>query len=175
MRSSKPWQRGRRLVAQVLAVTAAAMVVSTGSAEAAPVQRCRDQETWIRNLPYAELMNVKIDMCVASDGGNQRNAFVNNIWWEVESKFTSDNFYYFRFQARLERNDADYSVKKCDLTWHANHLRWPDANTPSMCSAGKITTSLRGGWTGDGYLEYDIVGDGEGRKTWQLTGSPVIN
>jgi hypothetical protein len=172
-----PKRARRRLLTVIgtaLSGTVVVIAAAVTPAQAAGVQQCRDQTTTIRNLPGSGQTQVWLDVCVSSDGGNGRNAFVRNIYWVT--KATSYNlYYYFRIQIRLERNDADYSVHKCDLTWEANYLRRPDGNTPSICSAGKISTGLRGGWTGDGYLEYDIVGDGEGRKTWQFTGSPQIN
>src|SRR5690606_9734074 len=104
-----------------------------------------------------------------------RNAYITDISWKIESTIVKGTkFLYFRFQVRLERYDADYKVKKCDFTWEANYLGWPDSDTPRGCAAGRISTSLRGGWTSDGYLEFDAVGDGKGRIVWQLKGSPQI-
>jgi hypothetical protein len=128
----------------------------------------------IRDLATGGDMQIWLEVCVASDGGSQRNAFVKNIWWETYSPVNGYLFDAFNIWIRLERNDADYRVAKCDFSFYVNHLDTPDSATPNICSAGKITTSLRGGWTGDGYLGYDKAGPPD-RQTWQFQGSPEFN
>jgi hypothetical protein len=166
-------RRGLAALTATLVVGAALVSVASAPAEAA-TQRCRAQSTSIP-LPNQGkgIMSVALDVCVASRG-NERNAFVRHIWWET-TRYNNKLFKYWRIVIRLERKGVTRSSHRCDFTWHANNVVRPGNNTPSTCSAGKISTSLRGGWTGDGYLEYDRIDDGKGRRTWQFVGTPAIN
>jgi hypothetical protein len=175
MRKSHRAIRRRVSAAATVAIAGTTLAIAPATpALSAPAQRCRAQSTSIHNLATGGDMQVSLEVCVASDGGSARNAFVRHIWWETYSPVNGYLFDAFNIWVRLERNQTDYSTHKCVLGYYVNRLDSPDSATPSTCSAGKITTSLRGGWTGDGYLEYNRAGS-PGRQTWQFQGTPVIN
>lgn len=163
----------RRLTAAVIALCAAmATLVAPGTAAAVGAQAlaCGGRQHEYIVQPQGDL-DIWVTVCVRSDG-NIREAAVNDISIHTQPLPGRQLFYYFRVQVRLERYDADHKVNKCDYTAQANDPGWWGLYT---CRSGTVSTSLRGGWTGDGYVEYDKVGDGHGRQVWELTGSPAIN
>lgn len=143
------------------------------AAQASAVLKCTGTQRKLIAMPVGDT-EVWLQECVRSDGAGEREA-ATNIQTMHTTAFPGDEnklFYYFRVEIRLEHNDGDYEVVKCNYTGQANQPGWYG---PYTCKSGALDSNLRGGWTADGYVEWDVIGDGLGRQTWQLQGSPAIN
>ncbi len=144
------------------------LVAVPGTASAAAASKCSDVQsksfdTLGRNL------DVKIKLCVYRDSSNRykAKAFVN---WSDGDHGNAGGMEKFYVQVRLERYDADY---KTNTTNYSNLMNAYESSGYSN-ETGTYTSSSKGGWTADGKVTYNVDLDGEGDKTWSLTGSPSI-
>lgn len=70
----------------------------------------------------------------------------------------------------VERYDTPYVRDSWSLAGLVNRNESGTWASPTIYA----TSTLRGGWTGDGYVKYDVDRDGEGwLPTWWLHGSPM--
>lgn len=113
---------------------------------------------------------VRIDVCVESAGKNRR-AYVKGSWKGSLGFIGGKRFDSFRVHYRLEHRNRTIRIDDCDLTPRINN----DYSGSFTCRKDTwYHHKSKKHWTGDGKAVYNIDGDGEGNKTWQLHGSPPI-
>ncbi|MEU5345244.1 MULTISPECIES: hypothetical protein [unclassified Streptomyces] len=143
------------------------VILTTTTAEAASA--CKNNSRTI-TLPGIEPdIDVDVKLCVYSEGNlHYAKAFVK---WRGSAGHHGNRFDNFRVEVRLERNNDMKTSSNSPYTTLINRTYSNDINfnTPNY------TSSLNGGWTADGLVQYDKNNDGEGGTTWSLTGSPAIN
>ncbi|WP_125804071.1 hypothetical protein [Actinoplanes sp. ATCC 53533] len=115
--------------------------------------------------------DLEVQVCVANSGPH-RSAHIQVGWQDGGSSSTDGDrkFDKLVLHYRLERNDRDYATGSCSIAGRVNTNR----SGAWVCGTTEVTSSLTGGWSGDGYVQYDLDRDGEGSSNWQLTGSPLV-
>lgn len=115
--------------------------------------------------------DVSIKLCVEKDTHGHHLAYADVKWRDGGGGGINLKFDNFDVRYRLERYDADYADKACDLT---SEIYWNSSGSDS-CLPAYSTSQRDGGWTADGYVAYNLDDDGKGGKKWSLHGSPQIN
>jgi len=111
--------------------------------------------------------DVEIKLCVFKSGSSH-SAYGHIRWEDGGGAKKLDTF---DLRVRLERHDATKDAVGCDYTSEINASSTGVGYSPGATS----TSSGYGSCSADGYLDFGYDADGEGRKTWSLQGSPLIN
>ncbi|SCL50572.1 hypothetical protein GA0070606_1656 [Micromonospora citrea] len=158
----------RRTLARLgTALTASAALLGAALVSATPAQAatsCSAEQHKEMDTPGANV-DVYIKLCFRSHY-NDAMAYVR---WADAGGYEFDNF---DLHLRLERNDAVVGMDSFDLTDEINN--WGASDSIELYGAPTSVTS-GSGWSADGYVKYNIDGDGKGDFTWSLTGSPEIS
>ncbi|MDG4821711.1 hypothetical protein O7635_07575 [Asanoa sp. WMMD1127] len=154
-----------------LAMVASTAVVASPAQAAGP--QCRsNSKVFARGGSTAASRSVTVRLCIqrAEDGVTMR------AWGDVSmgaKSGSADIVYHMVVNVRMEHNDDDMSYASCDAAAWAN---FDDGGGHRFeCRTPDRYSSVRGGWTADGNVSYDIVGDGLNDLNWSLTGSPAIS
>lgn len=139
-------------------VDSAPTASTDGVTASGPQNRCKGQNLTVyglQNGSATSMTRILANICVASNGGNLRNAFIKDIAWATYHPFRR---YYdrFVFQIRLERYNKVIKKRNCEFGGLLNTIRVSDGDY--RCNLGAISTSRRGGWTADGQIAYDRKG-----------------
>ncbi|SDZ15132.1 hypothetical protein SAMN05444365_10640 [Micromonospora pattaloongensis] len=154
----------------VIAATLVGTVAITSPASAAAVEQCRGNSKGFSNGTATAQRNITITLCVQRVDVDTVRAYAEMT---NGPKAGSVNiFYHFIINVRLERYDSDFETASCTATYNANGSTYGYMLT---CATPFLQTAATGGWTADGNVSYDIIGDGKGDLTWSLTGSPAIS
>ena len=153
--------------------TAALLAVSSLLA-AAPAQAsayCTKNEKSLPTPGY----NTDFDVWVCATGGSysHHGAYLVVGWTDGGDSATDGDHKFdgLVVHLRVERYDADYVKDSWSLAGLVNRNEHGTWTSPII----EATSTLRGGWTGDGYVKYDIDRDGEGwQDAWSLKGSPMV-
>ncbi|GAA0473843.1 hypothetical protein GCM10009531_79780 [Actinoplanes capillaceus] len=105
-------------------------------------------------------------------GTPTRGAYAHVAWArggadndDGERKFDALTLHY-----HLQRHNENVSLGTCDLAPRVN-----EATTGAYkCEKVELRVPAAGGWSADGYLEYNLDRDGAGMKRVDLRGSPVV-
>ncbi|MDG4821710.1 hypothetical protein O7635_07570 [Asanoa sp. WMMD1127] len=165
-----PTLRKKLLVVLSTLATAATLLVFAPAAQAAPAQ-CRGNTKAFSNGYATAQRNITVRLCV-------HRIDSDTVWAYAEletgaKRGSADLFYHFHINVRLERYDSDLATNTCIASDAANSgSQW---GFMLSCPTTKRNTTVTGGWTADGNVSYDIVGDGKNDLTWSLTGSPMID
>ncbi|GAA2082131.1 hypothetical protein [Actinomadura alba] len=165
MRKTSKLNRSTRKIAAAVTVplvTAAALAVTAPPASAATT-KCSGYQ--YRTGPVVTQVAVKT--CVVASGSS-RYAYILVEWARA---YGGTDWDLFKVHARLERNDGNYATKWCDFTDSMNRYQ----NGRLTCRTATVSSSVSGGWTGDGIVNFNINLDGLGTKTWELGGSPSVS
>lgn len=163
-------RKGSRFIAGAIGLTVAAatLVATPAHADQLACGPTQSDLIVVPNKPYD--IKVWATVCVISSGTSREAAL--KIEFNVRG-YPSDNpFTMFRFGSRLEHRNSTRAIKTCDYTAKANH---PARHYGLICKSGRYSSPVRGNWTGDGYLEWEIIGDGKGHLFWHLNDSPAIS
>ncbi|WP_121157248.1 hypothetical protein [Micromonospora pisi] len=159
------------VLAGTMALAPTAASAGTTGAAVAAASTCRDNvKTFSRGGATKASRTITLRLCVHRDG--------DYLWATAETLSTpkttsADLFYHFVVNLRLERNDADFASASDDQTGWGNYDG--SANYLTGFDTPYYVSGATGGWTADGNVSYDIIGDGVNDLTWSLTGSPVLN
>jgi hypothetical protein len=162
------WLSGAALA---LAMVAGTVVVASPASAAGP--QCRsNSKVFARGGSTAASRSVTVRLCIqrAEDGVTLRS--YGSVSMGAKSG-SADIVYHMIINIRMEQNDADMSYQSCDAASWANFD--DDGGYRFECRTPDRFSSNRGGWTTDGNVSYDIVGDGLNDLTWSLAGSPAIS
>ncbi|MEV4620738.1 hypothetical protein AB0J74_18755 [Asanoa sp. NPDC049573] len=111
---------------------------------------------------------VTINLCVQRIGTSGLRAYADI---SMENKTgTADIVYDATLNVRLEHNDDVIESSAESMGYEIND----DYDYYWIASTDEFSSPLTGGWSADGVVYYDIVGDGKGTQTWELHGSPTI-
>ncbi|MEV0900453.1 hypothetical protein [Actinoplanes sp. NPDC049802] len=105
-------------------------------------------------------------------GTPMRGAYADVAWTrggddndDGERKFDALTLHY-----HVQRHDQNIALGTCNLAPRVN-----ETTTGSYrCEKVELRVPGAGGWSADGYLEYNLDRDGEGLKRVYLRGSPVV-
>ncbi|MFJ8744699.1 hypothetical protein ACIRL2_35650 [Embleya sp. NPDC127516] len=150
----------------LMASSALFTVVAAPTAEAA--SQCQ-KNTRRFDIPWASDVSVTIQLCVNGTASSRRA--VATVTWDRGDANGASPFEKFDVFVRLERNDVSKSTRHGDIDFKINGSDWG----ATAIASGAVVPQPRGGWTADGVVYYNINNDGEGQKTWSLTGSPKMN
>lgn len=165
---------GRGARSKAGAGVAAAALLMLGSLFAAgPAEasgNCSDNHKELPTPGY----NVDLYVKVCATGGTylHHGAYLVVSWRDGGGGATDGDrkFDGLVMHLRVERYDKDYVRDSWSLAGLVNRNESGTWTSPII----EATSSLRGGWTGDGYVKYDIDRDGEGwLPAWSLHGSPM--
>jgi hypothetical protein len=112
---------------------------------------------------------VHVKLCVERDGEALKATGQLSMGPKTGS---ADIVYHFTLNVRLERYDDDYAVMSCSgESW----VNFDDAGGVRFtCQTETRYSPVAGGWTADGNVSYDIIGDGLNNLNWSLQGSPEL-
>ncbi|WP_091558378.1 hypothetical protein [Micromonospora pattaloongensis] len=143
---------------------------ANASAPAANIQCRSNSKVFARGGATPASRSVTVRLCVERDDVTLR------AWGSVSmgaKSGTADIVYHLVVNVRLEQNDADMAAVSCDATAWTN---FDDAGGQRFtCQTQDRYSSETGGWTADGNVSYDLIGDGKNDLTWSLAGSPAIS
>ncbi|MFI0453232.1 hypothetical protein [Actinomadura sp. 6N118] len=113
-----------------------------------------------------------INLCVVKASNGKHWAYADVHWndggdSDVDDRRKFDQVVFF---VRLERNNVREQLQLCDARRKIN----TEKSGIVFCSTEVDPSTANGGWTADGYVQYDIDRDGEGAKTWEWHGSPSL-
>lgn len=163
-------KRISRAVAAAVGVAVAAATLVAAPARADQLA-CGPTQTDLIVVPNkAYDIRVWATVCVISSGTSREAAI--KIEFNVRGIPSDNPFTLFRFGSRLEHRNSTRAIKTCDYTARAND---PRRHYGLICKSGRYSSSVRGNWTGDGYLEWEIIGDGKGHLFWNFPDSPAIS
>jgi hypothetical protein len=166
MRKTTMFNRSTQRITAVLAVplvTAGALALTASPAAAAVTTKCSAYQ--YQSAPV--VTNVAMKTCVAKSG-NSRYAYISI---EQASAYSGSTWDLFKVNVRLERNDGNVDTASCDYTSEMNKYK----QVSFHCATATISSSLSGGWTSDGTIDYNFNLDGLGTKNRALTGSPQMS
>ncbi|HEY9292907.1 MAG TPA: hypothetical protein VIP98_16630 [Microlunatus sp.] len=162
--------RAARVIAAtaLLASTAIAMV-GTNTPAQADVSGCTDDQHKSFSTPGFDT-DLWVDVCIFSSGYTGHYARFGVVWVDGGDSAADGNrkFDALRLNVRLERYDSVILTASCSIAGDVNR----NESGNDSCYTETFKSSLLGGWTSDGTVTYDLDRDGEGSKTWSLTGSP---
>lgn len=176
MRSRILWL-GAVAVAVIGAVSAAAQ-----PAQAADKMTCWKNKTLTIKLRNSESVKVTNHTCVLRQEvvEGRRHGYRYKAWVTTDWKRSKacpggtcpERLDRYTVYPRLEFNGALHAEERCDITRELNQRvqgRYECATLPS----GPYTHAVRG-VTSDGFVEYDVDGDGKGARKVQLHGSKKV-
>lgn len=165
----------KKRLASLLAVLAlaAGLVMTIESPAHAAVTECSD---WGRNektfsLPNKPDVTANAIVCIENNGADYYAAYITVYWDGGPVWLYGDRFDRFEVDVYRERNQVlKGAVYDCDITGEINNL----TESSDTCLQPFRHYDTGGRWTGDGWIVYNINGDGEGNKYWYLYGSPSV-
>ncbi|GGN95857.1 hypothetical protein GCM10010112_86570 [Actinoplanes lobatus] len=102
-------------------------------------------------------------------GTPTRGAYAHVAWARGGDDDGERGFDALTLHYHLQRHDENIALGTCDLAPRLNAT----ATGAYKCEKVELRVPAAGGWSADGYLEYDLDRDGEGLKRVDLRGSPV--
>ena len=164
----------RRIVSVAFVVVLAAfawpVAASASDVTAAAAEECRGNTKAFTNGSATAQRNITMKLCIQRVDHDTVRAYAE---MHNGAKAGSANiFYHFIINVRLERHDTVLDSRSCTATASSNIDTYGYMLT---CATAFKTTTATGGWSADGIVSYDIIGDGKGDLTWNLYGSPVIS
>jgi hypothetical protein len=168
IRSGTGRRAGRRAGVATAALLAVSSLVVAGPAQASST--CTKNEKSLPTPGYNTDLTVWV---CATDGTYLHHGAYLVVSWTDGGDSATDGDRKFDglvMHLRVERYDADYVRDSWSLAGLVNRNESGTWSSPII----EATSTLRGGWTGDGYVKYDIDRDGEGwQLAWSLHGSPM--
>jgi hypothetical protein len=164
-------QRVRR---KALARTAGVALLVLGSLFAAgPAQASGNCSESHKELPTPGYdVDLYVKVCATEGTSRRHGAYLIVSWMDAGGGANDGDrkFDGLRMHLRVERYDRDYTRDSWSLAGLVNRNESGTWSSPIIYAA----STKRGGWTGDGYVKYDIDRDGEGYlDAWSLHGSPA--
>jgi hypothetical protein len=158
----------RTVLRTILLTTAVVAGLLAAPAANASTTRCTDWQPKEFATPGYNT-NVEIRLCVEGYT-SAHSGYAETRWWDGGDYYKKfDNF---DVRIRVERYDADYDSTACSYESSINLF---DSNY-RICDDGLwVGSGPSGGWSVDGYVAYNLDGDGEGGKTWSLHGTPLVD
>jgi len=112
--------------------------------------------------------DVEIRLCVEAYS-SAHSGYAETRWWDGGTYYKKfDNF---DVRIRVERYDADYDSVGCS---YESSINLYDSDY-RVCDGLWVGSGSSGGWSVDGYVAYNLDGDGKGGMTWSLHGTPLVN
>ncbi|GAA4631229.1 hypothetical protein GCM10023196_059820 [Actinoallomurus vinaceus] len=151
-----------------VAVSAAAVTALAPAAYAAgDKEHClrSDNPKMMKTLPTpGKDTKFAINLCVVKLANGKHWAYADVHWHnggnsDVDDHRKFDQVYFF---VRLKRNGAKRQGQLCE----ARHKVNTQQNGDVFCSTEVDPSKANGGWTADGYVQYDIDRDGKGAMRW---------
>ena len=159
-----------RRAATVVALSAAML---TGSLAVTPAQAAGNCAESHKELPTPGYnVDLWVDLCATGSTGQRSGAYMIVNWRDAGGGANDGDrkFDGLRMYLRVERYDTIYAGDSWSLAGKLNRNASGSWTSPIVWA----DSSRRGGWSGDGKVEYDIDRDGEGyQDAWQLHGSPI--
>lgn len=155
--------------ALLVPTTVALTTTATAGPAHASTSNCTDDQH--KSFPTPGFnTDLYVDVCVFSSGYTGHYARFGVVWLDGGDSATDGDrkFDALRLNVRLERYDHVYTTASCSIAGKVNRNEYGNAS----CLTSTFKLSKHEGWTADGTVTYDIDRDGEGSKTWSLTGSP---
>lgn len=167
-----------RLCAAGLA--ALGLALSAQPAQAA-TQKCKFSPKRVIKIPKQADLEVDQQTCVIrfpQTNGSKYKAWVYTRWQRtgggpILSKRVEDYIVHARLEFNDAGNDPNVETAECPITAKVN----AEPAGSHTCQTPVSKTFHDNGppaHTGDGTVIYDIDGDGEGNKRWDLAGSPRV-
>ncbi|NUT18635.1 MAG: hypothetical protein HOV77_05580 [Hamadaea sp.] len=113
---------------------------------------------------------VTINLCVQRIGSSTLRAYADISMGKKSG--TPDIVYDATLNVRLEHNDDPIESTADSMGYEIN-----DESASAwgwIVSTDEFSSTVVGGWSADGVVYYDLVGDGLGTQAWELHGSPTI-
>ena len=160
-------RRSRPLVAAAAALLLAPVLTALMSAPAHAAECSRSQHREIDTPGYNADLWVKV---CASGGHTKHSAFLVARWDDAGGGANDGDrkFDGLRLHLRVERNNRTYKSASWSIAGRVNRADSGVWSSPTLTA----TSSRNHGWTGDGYVSYDVDRDGKGTYDWSLSGSP---
>ncbi len=157
-----------RLFAVAMSTVALAGTVALTASPASAATNCKTSTT---ELPTSGFnADVKVELChqrtYGGPGGSNTydHAYAKVSWSEAGG----GKFDQFAVQVRVEKNDVSVKSDVCDLTSRING----SASGSYTCTGTTVVNKFPD--TADGTVTYDLNDDGQGKKLWQLGGTPKM-
>ncbi|MFD0731575.1 hypothetical protein [Planotetraspora mira] len=162
-----------KIIAATSIVAATLMgVAALGVSHAQAASTCRSSSKSF-NLPGKADQSMTINLCVSRTGpGGRPRATADVKWGSWDTKASRKRFNSIKVQLRLERSDVSKGSLSHELASSLN--AHADGSSPYIYLVD-TTSTLRGGWSADATVTYDIADDGKSPATWDVTGSPLIS
>ena len=158
----------RTAVVGAAAMLALGSLVTAGPAQAAG--NCSENHEELPTPGYNVDLYVKV--CATESTHRTHGAYLIVSWRDAGGGANDGarKFDGLRMHLRVERYDTDYTRDSWSLAGQVNRNESGTWTSPII----KAASTKRGGWTGDGYVKYDIDRDGHGYlDAWSLHGSPT--
>ncbi|MDL4773034.1 MULTISPECIES: hypothetical protein [Thermomonosporaceae] len=164
-------------IARPLLATAvvAATVTTLAPAASASTERCiySDDSRMKKTFPTPGTdTSFAINLCVIKRSDGKHYAYADVHWNNGGDSDTDDKRKFDRFNVtvRLERNDVVKTFRLCDIRHAVNTQK----SGIELCVTSVDASTANGGWTADGWAQYDLDRDGQGVKAWEWYGSPSV-
>jgi hypothetical protein len=131
---------------------------------------CSDNDNELATPGYDVDLHVKV---CATEGTSRHHGAYLVVSWEDAGGGATDGdrkFDGLHMHLTVERYDTAYAYDYWSLAGLVNRNESGTWTSPIL----EVTSTKRGGWTGDGWVKYDTDRDGQGYlDAWELHGSPV--
>lgn len=144
-------------------------VAHTGDGVSLAATQCYPNTKTFKRPGTTTQRTVTINLCVQRIGTSTLRAYANIA---IENKTGSPDIVYdATLNVRLESYDDVIESNACSMGYEIND---ESGDYYWICQTPQFSSSVVGGWSADGVVYYDIVGDGLNTQTWELHGSPTI-
>jgi hypothetical protein len=154
-------------------VTAVLLTLTGAVLTAVPAHasgNCSDNDKELSTPGYNTHLYVKV---CATEGTSRHHGAYLVVSWRNGGDSAADGdrkFDGLRVHLRVERYDHDYVKDSWSVAGLVNRHESGVWTSPIL----EVASTKRGGWTGDGYVKYNIDRDGKGYlNAWSLHGSPM--
>ncbi|MGZ0148697.1 hypothetical protein ACXJJ3_16610 [Kribbella sp. WER1] len=160
----------KRLGSTALAASVAFAAVTTlGVTPASAATACRTNVKSV-SLPGKPDVKFTVQLCV-SGSGTYRHAQAKLSWTGNYGFIGGTRFNLVYLGLRLEQHDAERASTSSYYTASID-AQYSGSVTIGATKTGSLSA---GGWSADGFLQYDVTDDGRSGYTWELYGSPLIS
>ncbi len=149
-------------------LTSTSVGSTTAYADAVPAERCHDPQTKTFNT-LGNNTEITVTVCIKVNSNYEAVAKTTISWHYGEEGYYDDKFDYLRIITRLESFDNMVQYDDCNLNDNVD-ASWSGVTT---CTTPASDVTATNSWSADATVYYDINEDGEGKYTWNLTGSPL--